>query len=171
MIAIAANFRLSGLQPVANSEGFNISDRIIKPGIIFQQDDLSVEAFLANHGDISPAYGFKIVTDDLSIVISGDTAYSDLIAEKSEGVDILFHEVISRSGLQRNSPAFQRYHNSVHTTSDELARLATLARPKKLILYHGLFYGTEEAAVLDEIRALYDGEVILARDLDVFRGE
>ena len=59
----------------------------------------------------------------------------------------------------------------MHTTSDELARLATLARPKKLILYHGLFYGTEEAAVLDEIRALYDGEVILARDLDVFRGE
>ena len=171
MIAIDANFRISGLQPVANSEGFKISDRIIKPGIIFQQDDLSVEAFLANHGDISPAYGFKIVTDDLSIVISGDTAYSDLIAEKSEGVDILFHEVISRSGLQRNSPAFQRYHNSVHTTSDELARLATLARPKKLILYHGLFYGTEEAVVLDEIRALYDGEVILARDLDVFRGE
>ena len=171
MIAIDADFRINGLQPVANSEGFKISDKTIESGIIFQQDDLSVEAFLANHGDISPAYGFKIVTDDLSIVISGDTAYSDLIAEKSEDVDILFHEVISRSGLQRNSPAFQRYHNSVHTTSDELARLATLARPKKLILYHGLFYGTEEAAVLDEIRALYDGEVILAKDLDVFIGE
>jgi ribonuclease Z len=171
MIAIDADFRIKGLQPVANSQGFNITDRTIEPGLILQRDDLRVEAFLANHGDISPAYGFKIVTDDLSIVISGDTAYSDLIAEKSAGVDLLFHEVISRSGLQRNSPAFQRYHNSVHTTSDELARLANLAQPKKLILYHGLFYGTNEGAVLDEIGALYDGEVILAKDLDVFRGE
>ena len=171
MIAIDADFRIKGLQPVANSQGFKITDRTIEPGLILQRDDLRVEAFLANHGDISPAYGFKIVTDDLSIVISGDTAYSDLIAEKSAGVDLLFHEVISRSGLQRNSPAFQRYHNSVHTTSDELARLANLAQPKKLILYHGLFYGTNEGAVLDEIRALYDGEVILAKDLDVFRGE
>ena len=128
-------------------------------------------SLLINCGTSTTAYGFKIVTNDLTIVTSGDTAYSDLIAEKSEDVDILFHEVMSRSGLQRNSPAFQRYHNSVHTTSDELARLTTLARPKKLILYHGLFYGTEEAVVLDEIRALYDGEVILARDLDVFRGE
>ena len=35
------------------------------------RDDLQIEAFLANHGDISPAYSFKIVTDDISIVISG----------------------------------------------------------------------------------------------------
>ena len=83
-------------------------------------------------------------------------------------MDILFHEVISREGLQRNSPGFQRYHNSVHTTSDELARLAKIAQPKKLVLYHGLFYGTEETSVLDEIKALYDGEVVLASDLDVF---
>tara|TARA_B100000427_G_scaffold121393_1_gene101127 strand:+ start:1251 stop:1766 length:516 start_codon:yes stop_codon:yes gene_type:complete len=171
MIAIDADFRINGLQPVANSEGFKIQDTTIEPGIILHRDDLQVEAFLANHGDISPAYGFKIVTDDISIVISGDTAFSDLIAEKSKGVDLLFHEVISRSGLERNSPAFQRYHNSVHTTSDELARLANVARPKKLILYHGLFYGTKEATVLDEIKELYDGEVILASDLDVFTGK
>lgn len=171
MIAIDADFRINGLQPVANSEGFKIQDTTIEPGIILHRDDLQIEAFLANHGDISPAYSFKIVTDDISIVISGDTAFSDLIAEKSKGVDLLFHEVISRSGLERNSPAFQRYHNSVHTTSDELARLANVARPKKLILYHGLFYGTKEATVLDEIKELYDGEVILASDLDVFTGK
>jgi ribonuclease BN (tRNA processing enzyme) len=56
----------------------------------------------------------------------------------------------------------------VHTTSGELARLARIAQPKKLVLYHGLFYGTAESSVLNEIEALYDGEVILANDLDVF---
>ncbi|GIT20788.1 MAG: hypothetical protein CM1200mP40_04700 [Gammaproteobacteria bacterium] len=64
-------------------------------------------------------------------MISGDTTYSEVIAEKAQGVDLLFHEVISRQGLEQNSPDFQRYHNSVHTTSDELARLAAIAQPKK----------------------------------------
>ena len=51
---------------------------------------------------------------------------------------------------------------------DELARLAAIAQPKKLVLYHGLFYGTEESTVLNEIQALYNGDVVLANDLDVF---
>ena len=70
--------------------------------------------------------------------------------------------------MERNALNFQRYHNSVHTTSDELARLSTIAQPKTLVLYHGLYYGTEESAVLEEIQALYEGEVILADDLEIF---
>ncbi|MAM49267.1 MAG: MBL fold metallo-hydrolase, partial [Gammaproteobacteria bacterium] len=159
IIAADANFRINGIQPVANPEGFRISHQNIAPGILFQKEDLTIEAFLVNHGDINPAFGFKVTTEDLSLVISGDTAYSDVIAEKARGVDILFHEVISRQGLEKNSPDFQRYHNSVHTTSDEVARLASIAQPKKLVLYHGLFYGTEESTVLEEIEALYEGNV------------
>ena len=168
IIAADAEFRINGIQPVANPDGFRIDHQTIEPGILLQQDDLSIEAFIVNHGDIDPAYGFKVTTDDLSIVISGDTTYSEVIAEKAQGVDLLFHEVISRQGLEQNSPGFQRYHNSVHTTSDELARLAAIAQPKKLVLYHGLFYGTEESTVLNEIQALYNGDVVLANDLDVF---
>ncbi len=171
IIAADANFRINGIQPVANPEGFRISHQNIAPGILFQKEDLTIEAFLVNHGDINPAFGFKVTTEDLSLVISGDTAYSDVIAEKARGVDILFHEVISRQGLEKNSPDFQRYHNSVHTTSDEVARLASIAQPKKLVLYHGLFYGTEESTVLEEIEALYEGNVFLARDLDMFTSD
>ena len=171
IIAADANFRINGIQPVANPEGFRISHQNIAPGILFQKEDLTIEAFLVNHGDINPAFAFKVTTEDLSLVISGDTAYSDVIAEKARGVDILFHEVISRQGLEKNSPDFQRYHNSVHTTSDEVARLASIAQPKKLVLYHGLFYGTEESTVLEEIEALYEGNVFLARDLDMFTSD
>jgi len=171
IIAADADFRINGIQPVANPDGFRISHNDITPGSLFQKEDLTIEAFLVNHGDINPAFGFKVTTEDLSIVISGDTAYSDVVAEKARGVDILFHEVISRQGLEQNSPGFQSYHNSVHTTSDEVARLASIAQPKKLVLYHGLFYGTEESMVLEEIEALYEGSVFLARDLDMFTSD
>ena len=168
IIAADSDFRINGIQPVANPDGFRVNHKDIEPGILLEKEDLIIEAFLVNHGDIDPAFGFKIVTDDLSLVISGDTSYSEIIAEKARGVDLLFHEVISRQGLERNELNFQRYHNSVHTTSDELARLATIAQPKTLVLYHGLYYGTEESAVLEEIQALYEGEVILADDLEIF---
>jgi ribonuclease BN (tRNA processing enzyme) len=171
IIAVDADFRINGIQPVANPDGFRITHRDIAPGSLFQKEDLTIEAFLVNHGDINPAFGFKVTTEDLSLVISGDTAYSDVVAEKARGVDILFHEVISRQGLEQNSPGFQRYHNSVHTTSDEVARLASIAQPKKLVLYHGLFYGTEESTVLEEIEALYEGNVFLAHDLDMFTSD
>ena len=171
LIATDANFRINGIQPVENPDGFRINHQDIAPGILLQKEDLTIEAFLVNHGDISPAFGFKVTTEDLSIVISGDTAFSDIIVEKARGVDILFHEVISRRGLEQNSPSFQRYHNSVHTTSDELARLAAIAQPERLVLYHGLFYGTEESSVIEEIKALYNGNVFLANDLDIFTSD
>ena len=171
LIATDANFRINGIQPVENPDGFRINHQDIAPGILLQKEDLTIEAFLVNHGDISPAFGFKVTTEDLSIVISGDTAFSDIIVEKARGVDILFHEVISRRGLEQNSPSFQRYHNSVHTTSDELARLAAIAQPERLVLYHGLFYGTEESSVIEEIEALYNGNVFLANDLDIFTSD
>lgn len=168
MISVDTDLRINGLQPVQNPDGFRVTSRTITPGILLQKDDLVIEAFAVDHGDIQPAFGFKVTTDDLSMVISGDTTYSEAVEEKARGVDLLFHEVISQQGLLRNSPGFQRYHNSAHTTSEELARLANIARPGLLVLYHGLFYGTEEELVLDEISAIYDGEVILADDLDIF---
>ncbi len=168
MNSVDIELRTGGLQPVQNPDGFRVTAQTIEPGILLEKDDLVVEAFAVDHGDIRPAFGFKVTTDDLSLVISGDTAYSETLVEKAQGVDLLFHEVISQQGLLQNSPGFQRYHNAAHTTSEELARLANIARPGLLVLYHGLYYGIEEEMVLDEVSAIYDGDVILADDLDVF---
>ena len=140
----------------------------IEAGIVFEKDDLVIEAFTVPHGEVKPAFGYKITTDDKSIVISGDTALSDELLEKARGVDLLFHEVISDSGLSRNTEFWQAYHRSYHTLASELGELASEARPGTLVLYHGLYYGVPESTIVDEVRANYDGDVVLANDLDVF---
>ena len=160
--------RTGGSQPLPNPTGNVVTVIEIEEGIVFEKDDLVVEAFKVNHGNIKPAFGYKITTADKSIVISGDTAYSETLAEKAKGVDLLFHEVISETGLMRNSPFWQNYHKNAHTSSIDVGRIASKAQPKKLILYHGLYYGTPEASVVDEVKSIFDGEVILANDLDVF---
>ena len=168
MMSTDTDIRSSGNQPLPNPKGYVVATTRINEGIIFEKDDLKIEAFLVNHGDVNPAYGFKITTSDKSIVISGDTAYSHVLAEKARGVDLLFHEVISEKGLGKTTPFWQDYHNRAHTSSRSLAKLVNLAKPEVLVLYHGLFYGTKEDGVLDEIRSAYDGRVVLAQDLDIY---
>ncbi len=168
MMAPDTALRTGGSQPVQDSIAREIQVTEIDEGIVFQKDDLTVEAFAVNHGKIKPAYGYKITTADRSIVISGDTAFSEKLLEKSRGVDLLFHEVISDSGLAGNTEFWQNYHKSSHTLASELGKLASEARPGLLVLYHGLFYGVPEATIVDEVRTTYDGEVVLADDLDRF---
>ena len=84
------------------------------------------------------------------------------------GADVLVHEVISDEGLSRNSEAFQAYHTGAHTRASDLGRLASRAEPELLVLYHALYYGVPEDQIVDEVRATYDGEVVLADDLDIF---
>ena len=130
--------RLSGNQPVQHPEGYRIEPTEIEPGIVFLKDDLTIEAFHVSHGAVVPAFGFRIVTDDKTVVVSGDTDYSETLLEKARGVEVLIHEVISDSGLLRCSESFQSYYHRSHTLASELARLATAARPDVLVLYHGI---------------------------------
>jgi ribonuclease BN (tRNA processing enzyme) len=168
MMAPDTALRTGGAQPIQDSATNRIDVTEIEEGIIFRKDDLTVEAFAVNHGRIKPAYGYRITTIDKTIVISGDTSYSEKLLEKARGVDILFHEVISDSGLARNTEYWQNYHKFSHTLASELGKLASEARPELLVLYHGLFYGVPEPVIVNEVEATYDGEVILANDLDIF---
>jgi ribonuclease BN (tRNA processing enzyme) len=168
MMAPDTELRTGGAQPVEDSAARKIKVTEIEEGMVFRKDDLTVEAFAVKHGKIKPAFGYKITTDDRSIVISGDTSFSETLLEKSRGVDILFHEVISDSGLARNTEFWQNYHKSSHTLASEVGKLASEAKPVLLVLYHGLFYGVPEPAIVDEVEANYDGKVILADDLDVY---
>ena len=167
-MAADVSLRTGGNQPTPNPLGYRVSATEISEGIVFEKDGLIIEAFDVNHGHVKPAYGYKITTPDKVIVISGDTAYSEILAQKAVGADILFHEVVSEAGLGGRSIFWQNYHNSAHTTSSNLAKLARSAKPAKLVLYHGLHFGAPEQKVVEEVRAIWDGEVILANDLDIF---
>ncbi len=151
-----------------NPDAYKVDVTEISEGVVFRKDNLTVEAFEVGHGEIKPAYGYRITTEDKSIVISGDTAYSEKLREMSRGVDLLFHEVISDSGLAKTTEFWQAYHKRSHTVASDLGRLASEAKPGLLVLYHALYYGVPESVIVEEVRATYEGDVVLANDLDLF---
>ena len=66
-------------------------------------------------------------------------------------------------------PEWQRYHADAHTSTTELAVLAARAKPRLLVLYHQLMWGTTDEALVREVRRGYDGAVVSGRDLEVYR--
>jgi len=158
--------RLQGLQP-SNDTGYKVNAHEIEEGLIYDDTNVQVEAFPVEHGSWK-AYGYKFITPDRSIVISADTAPSDTLIEKAKECDILVHEVYSLAGFAKRPADWQRYHALVHTSSEQLAEIASKARPKLLILYHQLFWGTSDQELLAEIKQHYSGKVVSGKDLEVY---
>jgi ribonuclease BN (tRNA processing enzyme) len=158
--------RLEGLEP-ANNSGYRVQAEEIEPGMVYRDSNVSVEAFAANHGSW-PAFGYRFQTPDRTIAISGDTAPAESCLEAYEDCDVLIHEVYSSRGLKGRSPAWQRYHSAVHTSSRQLADIASAVKPQLVILYHQLFHGASEEALLREVRERYDGAVVSGKDLAVY---
>ena len=160
-------YRIDGLEP-ANEHGWKVNAHVLEDGVVYKDDNVKVEAFRVRHGTWENAFGFRFTTPDRVIVISGDAAPDANVEKYAEGADILIHEVYSDSGFERRNEFWQNYHSTNHTSASELGEIASRAKPKLLVLYHVLFWGSTEETVLEEVRAKYSGDVVLADDLDVY---
>jgi ribonuclease BN (tRNA processing enzyme) len=113
-------------------------------------------------------------TADRSIVISGDTNPTQAAIDACHGCDVLIHEVLTLEWLAKR-PDFHAYAAQFHTTTTQLVDLATKAKPRLLILYHGSLSlrpavdseRSTPAAMLREM-SRYAGQVVIGRDLDVY---
>ena len=160
-------YRVYGLEPT-NNLGWRVKAYPVKQGLVYEDDNVSVEAFRVRHGSWPNAFGYRFTTPDRVIVISGDAAPGGDIEAYAEGADILIHEVYAASGLARRTAFWKRYHSSNHTSGVELGELAEQVKPKLLVLYHVLFFGASKQDILNEVRTHYTGDVVLPDDLAVF---
>ena len=163
---IDIDYRINGSQP-SNLEGYKTKVTEIAEGIIYEDKYIAVEAFENNHGDFKNSFGFVFTTKDKKIVISGDTAYSQKVIEKSKEADILVHEVYSEKGFKEKTKDWQIYHKAHHTSAPDVGKIASMSKPKKLVLSHILFWGNSKESIVEEVKSNFDGEVIIAEDLMV----
>ncbi len=160
--------RLNGRQP-ATPDGWRIDAIDIDPGLIYEDSKVRVTAFLVPHTGWPEAYAYRFETADRSIVISGDTAPTEVILDACNQCDVLLHEVYSAHTFRDRPNEWQRYHEQAHTSTIELAQLAMRAQPGVLVLYHQLLWGANPDEVLAEIRAAgYQGPLAYGRDLDAY---
>jgi len=60
----------------------------------------------------------------------------------------------------------QKYMRSFHTSTTEIGKLATDAKPRLLVLYH--YSGSDHEGRIREVKQYYRGDVVSADDLDIY---
>ena len=172
------NTRIQGLEH-SNPIGWKVNVHEVKPGVVFRDANVTVTAFPVRHGTIA-AFGYRFVTADRTIVLSGDTAPTEQIAENCHECDILIAEAYTQASYRLIPSQWQQYRLAFHTSTQELGEIAGRAKPKLLILFHRGNAGCDQAGtaecrdagseqtMLQEVRAAYPGKVLAAHDLEFY---
>ena len=164
----------------ANTTGYKVNVHEIQPGVVYRDPNVTVTAFAVHHGKWPHAYGYRFETRDRTIVISGDASPDAAILNNCHGCDVLIHEVYTQASFDLVSPEWKQYRLAYHTSSKELAEIATKAKPGLLILYHRANPGCDQARtkkcreagseeqLLKEVRQAYSGKVVAGHDLEIY---
>lgn len=145
---------------------------------VWQQRGLTITAFGVNHAPVFPAVAYRFDYLDRSIVISGDTAPSPVLAKYAKNVDVLFHEGLQTtmvSMMHDAAAAAGRQSGakitadipSYHTTPEDAARIAQQAGVRYLMFYHTippLPMDYLNAAFLGDAPKIYKGPITVGRD-------
>jgi ribonuclease BN (tRNA processing enzyme) len=161
-------------QPSNYRDTYKVNVHEIGPGVVYKDANVTVTAFSTKHA-FPETYGYRFDTADRSIVISGDTTYSQTTIDACHGCDVLIHEATTLEFLAKR-PDFQPYSAKYHTNTTQLAELASKAKPRLLIIYHASIVlrpglrpqASSPEQLLKEVLSGYSGEVVVARDLDVY---
>jgi len=149
---------------------WSVAVQEIQPGVVYDSAGVRVTAISVPHGGWPEAFAYRLDSPDRSVVISGDTKYSDEIARASEGVDVLVHEVYPAHRVapedRPGGEFWPQYMKEYHTSDRELGQLAALAKPKLLLLTHIVRMGASNEEIVDGIRkGGFKGSVIVGEDL------
>lgn len=143
-------------------------------GTVLRNDDVTVTAALVPHPPVTPAFGYRFDAADRSIVISGDTAYSEAVVDLARDADVLVHEAMYVPAIERlargigNGARLLEHLRAAHTATEDVGRVAAAAKVKLLVLSH-LVPG-DDASISDEMwiaaaRQHYGGPIVVGRDL------
>jgi ribonuclease Z len=147
--------------------GVAVEAKDIGEGVVYEAGGVKVTAFLVDHADIKPAYGYRVDFGGRSVVISGDTRYSENLVRHAKGTDVLVHEVIDAAlfrARMRNLTAEQI--DSIvghHTTVEDAGRVFAQVKPKLAVYSHVIPWNTKD--LLSLTRKTYSGPVEVGADL------
>ncbi|MDZ7627594.1 MAG: MBL fold metallo-hydrolase [Parvularculaceae bacterium] len=117
------------------------------PIVVLEEGGLKVTAFPVKHDPVDAAVGYRFDYQGRSVVISGDTAYSESLVAAAKGADVLIHEAQANHMVAKMRDAAAKAGNATlakifddiptyHTTPVEAARAANEAGADWLILAH-----------------------------------
>ena len=177
-VAIDEKYRIEHHGHHFSEQAMHAAVEEFEPGVVFDEGGLKITMFNVNHEPIVPAVGYRFDYEGKSIVVSGDTKKSDNLVASAMNCDLLIHEAMNATVLNRAVPLLKRTQPrggamledlmSHHTSTLEVAEIAKEANVKKVVLTHLVpSIAPEDAAEKSFVRGMsdiYAGPVVVGRD-------
>jgi ribonuclease Z len=134
-------------------DGIKVLSHDIQQGVVFDQQGVKVTAFVVDHGLLTPAFGYRVDYRGRSVVLSGDTRFSENLIRFAQGVDVLVHEVVD---AETNVEGARR-----HTTPEQAGELFSRVKPRLAVYSHA----PNAESVIIQTRRTYAGPLQAAEDM------
>lgn len=154
----------TGLLPA----GIEYQAQTVKPGLVYEHKGVRVTAIEVDHHPVEPAFGYRVDYAGRTVIISGDTRYTERLARQPQPVDLLIHEVADApAAMLKRNPRLQKIMD-YHTRPEDLSRTLSVLRPRWTAITHALVFQTDMEDVLRRAASAYKGRLIAADDLTCF---
>ena len=121
-------------------------------------DGAYASCFSVDHVD--GALGWRVDSDGLAVVFSGDTRSSPNLVEAAQGARLLIHEAYCTDEDRAEADAVG------HSTAADAGRAAALAGVEELVITHiANSFNFDTQPLLKEARQHFDGPITVAEDL------
>jgi ribonuclease Z len=121
--------------------------KTIEPGVILEDGDLKITAYVAEHPPIEPAVGFRFDYRGRSVVISGDSNVNGDTLNIIQDADLLLHDALSLPTVTTLSEALGTVGQSrqskivsdvidYHASTDSLIELGKKSNVDMVAFYH-----------------------------------
>ncbi|MBK7181327.1 MAG: hypothetical protein IPH82_29810 [Chloroflexi bacterium] len=100
----------SGFGGVAHT--FDLGTDLMSSDVVYEAGDVQVIAFNVDHPPVVPAVGFRVNYKDRSVMITGDTIYSDSLIQHAMGADVMVSDSLNHKMSQRPAEAGEDMDNN-----------------------------------------------------------
>lgn len=163
--------RTTGLEHAVKN-GYQVTARESRGGLVYDSGGVRITAFPVPHGAWPVALGYRIVANGRTVIISGDTKFSEEVMRQSKDADVLVHEVYASSKVDPketlpSGASWPKYLLSAHTSDVEIGGIAAKSKLKLVILTHVISMGASDDVMIAAVHSGgYKGRVVVAHDLD-----
>ncbi len=153
-------------------EAAGVAVKEIAAGVIYDEDGVKITAFDTDHGElIKPTLGYRFDYDGRSVVISGDTKYSENLIAHAKDVDLLVHSIgAAKKELLEAAPIWKLIL-AHHIEPEDAGRVFAATKPRLAVYTHvvaltnGKIKPVSAKTILERTRTTYKGPLVMGQDL------
>jgi ribonuclease Z len=151
-------------------EGVVVLAQDITEGLVYEHNGVKVSAIEVDHAPVQPAYGYRIDYAGRSVVLSGDTRFSEHLIQYASGADVMVHEVIVADVLRTHSTGDREIMERViahHTTPEQAGEIFARVNPKLAVYSHIIPDTAAAGDIIKPTLRTYTGPLEVGVDLMV----